>query len=354
MSSKVWFIPAKQLSSNNSKKERTRGASRAARELMEAIINDEKIPLEKEVPLKVHFGEKGNNTYIKPETYNGIIDCLEEKNIASSFIETNVMYQGERLVKPSHIKLAKEHGFTRLPVIIADGHRGEEFYEVEIGKKHFQTCKLGKEFSRFNNIIVLSHFKGHMIAGFGGAIKQLAMGFASRGGKVAQHLNAKPFILPFLCRKCGACLKHCPENAINLGFIPHIDRNKCVGCAACTAICPQKAIKLNMFRAFGSMGNVFGEKLAEYAYAAQKGKKFIYINFALDITPGCDCEGRAMEPVLEDLGVFASTDAVAIDRACWDKAAEKGKMFKGEAVLKYAESIGLGSQSYEIIALNGK
>ncbi len=294
MSSKVYFIPAKTFSNGGSNSERSRSAGRAAKQLLETLISDEKFTMDKEIPLKVHFGEKGNNTYIKPDNYNGIIDYLEENEITGSFMETNVMYQGERLIKPSHIKLAKEHGFTRLPIIIADGHRGEEFYEVEIGRKHFQSCKIGKEFSRFHQMIVLSHFKGHMIAGFGGAIKQLAMGCASRGGKVAQHLNAKPFIVPFLCKKCGACLKHCPEYAINLGFIPHIDRNKCVGCAACTAICPQKAIKLNMFRAFGSMGNVFGEKLAEYAYAAQKDKQFIYINFAMD---KCDCEGRVMEPV---------------------------------------------------------
>ena len=352
MSSKVYFISSKTFSNSGSNSERSRGASRAAKQLLETLISDEKIPLEKEIPLKVHFGEKGNKTFIKPDTYNGIIDYLEEKEITGSFIETNVMYKGERLIKPSHIKIAKEHGFTRLPIIIADGHRGEEFYEVEIDRKHFRSCKLGKEFSHFRQMIVLSHFKGHMIAGFGGAIKQLAMGFASRGGKVAQHLNAKPFIIPFLCKKCGACVKHCPENAINIGFFSHIDRNKCVGCAACTALCPHNAIKMNMFRAFGNMGNIFTEKLAEYAYAAQKEKQFIYINFALNITAGCDCEGRVMEPIMEDIGVFASTDPVAMDRACWDKAAEKGKMFKGDHIFKYAENIGLGRQSYDLITLH--
>lgn len=354
MSSRVYFIPVKNFNNGGNRSERTRGASRAARELLEIIVSDEKISLDKEIPLKVHFGEKGNNTYIKPDTYNGIIDYLEENEIAGSFIETNVMYQGERLVKPSHIRIAKEHGFTRLPIIIADGNRGEEFYEVETGGKHFRSCKLGKEFSRFHQMIVLSHFKGHMIAGFGGAIKQLAMGCASRGGKVAQHLDAKPFIVPFMCKKCGACVKHCPENAINIGFFSHIDRNKCVGCAACTALCPHNAIKMNMFRAFGSMGNIFTEKLAEYAFAAQKDKKFIYINFALDITPGCDCEGKAMEPIMEDIGLFASTDAVALDRACWDKAAEKGKMFRGDHIFKHAENIGMGRQSYDLITMNNR
>ena len=346
MASKVYFTPVNGNPNNNGE------LGSIAKKLLQKIIKEENLSLEKEIPLKVHFGEKGNKTFIKPEVYDGIIDLLEEKKIKGCFIETNVMYAGERLRKSTHLKLAKEHGFTRIPIIIADGNRGEAFYEVEIYKRHFKTCKLGKEFSNYSQMLVLAHFKGHMMAGFGGAIKQLAMGCASRGGKIAQHLNAKPFIIPFLCKKCNACGKHCPEDAINLNFIPYIDHKKCVGCAACTAICPQNAIKLNMFKIFGSLGKSFGEKLSEYAYAAHKDRKNIYINIATDITQGCDCEGRVMEPIIPDIGIFASTDPVAIDQACFDAATKAGKKFKGEEMLKYAEEIGLGVREYETVTVN--
>ena len=93
------------------------------------------------------------------------------------------------------MKLAKEHGFTKIPIVIADGEKGEDYYEVEINMKHFKKCKIGKEFSKYNQILVLTHFTGQMLAGFGGAIKHLGMGFATRGGKLAQHIDAvKPRI----------------------------------------------------------------------------------------------------------------------------------------------------------------
>ena len=112
-----------------------------------------------------------------------------------------------------------------MPIIIADGEHGEDYEEVAANKKHFRTCKIGKEIVRHKQMIIISHFKGHILAGFGGAIKQLAMGSASRGGKLAQHSSSKPFINPFKCNQCNKCVENCPVNAINIGRISWIKRN---------------------------------------------------------------------------------------------------------------------------------
>ncbi len=167
----------------------TAKVNEAAKTILERIIAENDISLEKKIPLKVHFGERGNQTFIKPSMYDGIIDFLDERHIESCFIETNVLYVGERTTREKHIRLAEEHGFTRLPVEIADGEHGEDYYSAKINGEHFTECRLGAGFEDYSQIIVLSHFKGHLLAGFGGAIKQLGMGFAARGGKLDQHSN---------------------------------------------------------------------------------------------------------------------------------------------------------------------
>jgi uncharacterized protein len=196
---------------------------------------------------------------------------------------------------------------------------------------------------------VLAHFKGHVLAGFGGAIKQLAMGFASKGGKLAMHMGRKPKLKNRKCQKCEKCKTRCAVDALVIGEKSYIDHSKCVACGACMAICPHGAITIITIGGvlkFLGVGNPFLEKLVEGAYAAQKGRRNLYINFALSITRGCDCEPRKMKPVLDDFGIFASTDPVAIDKACWDAAATRGKKFRGRKTFAYAERIGLGSSEY--------
>lgn len=339
--SNVYF---KRIRSGNN----TKDVSKAAKSLLNKLVKEEFVILEDEIPLKVHFGEKGNETYIKPQNFEGILEFLEENKIKSSYIETNVLYRGERTHEADHKQLAVEHGFTQLPIIIADGEIGENYEYVKINKKYFKKCKIGKEFSKFKQIIVISHFKGHMLAGFGGAIKQLSMGCAARGGKLDMHANSHPLINPIQCKKCHKCEEHCPVHAINIGSFSKINTDRCIGCAACIAICPYGAIKINWAAA---LTNHFHEKLAEYAFAAQLGKKNIYITFALNITKECDCIGHAMKPMAPDIGVFASLDPVAIDQVCLDMLEEEGKMFTGEKTISHAEEIGLGSADYTIIEI---
>jgi uncharacterized Fe-S center protein len=331
--------------------DRTEEISRKARELLEKVVSVEKIELAERIPLKVHFGEKGNTTFIGPHNYDGIIDYLWERKIETCFIETNVLYVSPRTRKKSHIALAKEHGFTRLPIVIADGETGEDYTVVEIEGKHFSKCRIGKIIAEEEQLIVLSHYKGHMLAGFGGAIKQLGMGCAARGGKLDCHANSQPAINPDEeCIKCMNCITHCPRNAIEILPVPKIDREKCIGCASCIAACPQEVFYVDWLATTPAL---FREKLAEYALAAQKGKRNVYINYALNLTKDCDCDGRSFKPIAKDLGIFASIDPVAIDAACCDmlNKREGKQVFTGDDIFAHAKEIGLGTTDYELIEI---
>ena len=349
MKSKVFFC---KLATKSTAEER----SIAAKNVLAAILNDNCIELEAELPIKVHFGEKGNHTYLKPAVYDGMIDLLESRQVKAFFTETSVLYGGERFNADRHAALAISHGFNRLPVIIADGAKGEESAAIPLhGTKHFKVAAIARKLAASPQVLVVSHFKGHILAGFGGALKQLSMGFASKGGKMAMHLSVTPKVKQRKCKMCKLCMTRCNAEAIEIenGKLT-INPEKCVGCGACFSICPQKAI--SVFSLAGIKNMLFGrrffrEKLAEYALASHKDKRNIYITFAADITPGCDCEPRRMSASVPDIGVFASLDPVALDTACYDAVARKGKRFRGHEQLAYAEKTGIGTMAYEIIEL---
>lgn len=317
-----------------------------AKELFEHMVKAENVTLEKEIPIKVHFGEKGNVTYVPADSYNGLIESLKDRDIETSYIETNVLYRGSRTTRESHLALAKDHGFTQIPIIIADGEIGEAVHEVSINKEYFDTVKLGEAYKDYKQILVTAHFKGHGMAGFGGAIKQLAMGFASRSGKMAQHSAQVPKVSSRTCTACGLCLTKCDVDAITIDAAAEIDSSKCVGCAGCIAICPVGAIRND----WGAAN--FREKVAEYAYGADLHKNNIYINFLMNITKECDCMGQHYDPIADHVGVFASMDPVALDTACLDvlQKAEGSDIFEGgRTTLKHAEKIGFGSAEYSLI-----
>jgi len=344
----VYFIPL-------SPETREAELSDAGRRILAALLEQEGVSLAPEVPLKVHFGEKGNRTYLKPGTYNGIIDLLRERGVKSSFMETSVLYGGERFRREKHLKLAEEHGFTQLPVIIADGANGEEARQISIQQKHFRTASIAAALADAPQVLVVSHFKGHMLAGFGGAIKQLSMGFAAKGGKMAMHMSVKPWIRRWRCKGCGLCVRRCQNGALRMeGGKARIDSARCVGCGACFSICPHHGVSIfsvaGLWNALMS-GCPFREKLVEYAYASAHGKPHIYLTFAVNITRGCDCEPLPMKRTIPDIGVYASLDPVAIDTACFDAAQKRGKRFRGREQLEYAEKIGLGTRNYKLIEL---
>ena len=221
--SHVYFIPT------SSKYQ----SSIAAEKLLKTVIEKENLPLDHEIPLKVQFGELCPTTHIHQEQLIKLIDFLKLQNVKTEYIETNSLYSGDRMKASSHIKLAKKNGFDALPIIIADGEKGEETTEYTINQKHIKSAKLASGYDHFRQLIVISHFKDHILAGFSGALKQLSMGFASRSGKLDMLANNHPYINPIKCKKCHACEEGCPVNAIHIGFFPHINTNVCIGCAQC-------------------------------------------------------------------------------------------------------------------------
>jgi uncharacterized Fe-S center protein len=338
--SKVYFI--KNLESDYNQ------LGKDALKLLKKVVLETGHQFGKEVPIKVHFGEEGNKTFIPAKCYDETINYLKENGVSPAYIETNVLYRGSRTTTEIHIETAKSHGFTQIPIIIADGDIGTDYDEIEIDKEFIKKCKIGKEYGKFEQFIVMSHFKGHVEAGFGGALKQLAMGFAARGGKLEQHSGISPVVNGEKCIACGICVDKCNFGAIKKTDIAVIDESKCIGCAGCIAVCPKGAIE-NTWE-----GSHFLEKLSEYAYGASKDKDIIYITFVHNITKDCDCMGKHMKPIAGNIGILAGKDPVALDTACLDLVQQSSgqKLFeKGRISLQHAEKIGLGTMGYQLIEL---
>ena len=300
------------------------------------------------VGLKVHFGEKGNKWFIKPEISRKLVQKL-----ALTYVETNVLYRSPRQKTEDHIKLAKEHGFTYGPIDILDSE-GMDTYEVKM--KHLDKFYVGKDLKRYDTIIVFSHFKGHGYAGFGGAIKNVSMGLAPPKGKLDMHSGASPIYDNELCIKCNRCVEKCPKDAITINPLK-IDKEKCIACGDCASVCPVGAIRAH---SRSEQHIYFLEKLSEYAKVLSDKNNFVYINVIANVSRYCDCSSRAPEPFIDDIGILASTDIVAIDQACHDlvdkahgsdDAFLKENKLSGKHQLKYAEEIGLGSRTYELIEL---
>ena len=323
--------------------------------------------------IKVHFGEKGNTSFVPPWYVRAIVDKVKEAGGNPFVTDTTTLYTGPRKNAVSHINTAIEHGFASAvvgaPLIIADGLKGRNDEKIEISKKHFKFVKIASDIINADSMIVSSHFKGHMLAGFGGAIKNLAMGCASAGGKKEQH-SMRPIVEEELCTGCGKCVEVCPVETIELiNGKSIIHSENCIGCGECYTHCPEKAITMN----FETEISEFVERMTEYAYGAFKIKKgkIGFINFLINITPECDCFNFSQKVIVKDIGILASLDPVAIDKASYDlvnkqKGFEETELkanfnpgedkFKGvaehtqgELQFIYGEEIGLGSQDYEII-----
>jgi len=315
------------------------------------------------VAIKLHFGEKGNFTYMHPVAVRQIVDKVKEYGGKPFLTDTNTLYTGSRTNSVDHLTTAIENGFAysvvNAPVIIADGVLGKNVEEVKINKKHFDTVKIAGEIHNSSSMILMSHFKGHEMAGFGGALKNLAMGCATPAGKQMQHSDVKPTVKDSKCIGCFMCAKSCPKEAISIeNRIAVIDYDLCYGCGECPTVCPTRAIKVQ----WETDGTIFLEKMAEYAYGAVENKenKVGYITFVMNVTPLCDCVPFSGRPISHDIGIFASKDPVALDQACYDAVCESMKLdvFKhahpgvhATKILDYAEELGLGSKDYEIIKL---
>jgi uncharacterized Fe-S center protein len=301
------------------------------------------------VGIKIHFGEKQNDTHVSAKH---LVD-VEKYFKKPVFVECNVLYRGNRLRKEDHIKQAHKNGFDYIDIDILDGEMGEDYIEIEIDTKNTQKAMIGRGIRTYDNLISIAHFKGHIVAGFGGALKNVGMGLGSRGGKLDMHAGISPRIDTVNCTACGSCAEQCPADAITVDEYAVIDQETCIGCAQCIAVCPEGVIKIP----WGNRpSNEFLEKMAEYTLACVQNKNWWYINFLTDITMKCDCVGTKQEPFMENIGILFSKDPIAIDKASMDLVIERNggvDPFRGHNknsnyILKYGEEIGLGKMKYEL------
>jgi len=324
--------------------------------------------------IKLHFGEEGNDSYVHPAFVRQVVDKIKACGGKPFITDANTLYTGSRQNAIDHMNTAIEHGFdyavVRAPLVIADGLAGEWYGEAQVGKKHFSSVRIAGGILSSPSMIVMSHFKGHGLAGFGGAIKNLGMGCAPGAGKMDQHKGMLPIVNEASCVACGVCVEVCPRGAITIEEgVSHINRELCAGCGDCMMRCTTSSISFDLER----YGRTFIEMLTEYAFGATSGKAIGYFNFLLQITPDCDCVPWSDAPIVQDIGILASIDPVAIDAASVDlvnrqqglpgtrltrnlaPGEDKFKGVWGETdgtlQLAYGEEIGLGTRSYDLIEL---
>ncbi len=273
------------------------------------------------VALKVHVGERGNLGYVNPNFARIAAEEVKARGAKPFLTDTNTLYSGGRHNGVDHCITAIQHGYSYAtvgaPFVPADGIRGLGHREVGVSGKHFQKTKLASGVLEAERIIFLTHFKGHIETGFGGSLKNLSMGCASVAGKMEQHAAAKPVMKEVHCVGCRQCYRVCPVRAVSMvKGKALIDYDVCIGCGQCVAACNYEAITP------GSSADTedFIEKVAEYAYSAYNyfGSNALYINFAMNITPDCDCWPANDVPVVEDVGILAGSNPFALDRATID------------------------------------
>ncbi|NQS99531.1 MAG: DUF362 domain-containing protein [Candidatus Omnitrophica bacterium] len=318
------------------------------------------------VALKVHFGEEGNTGFVRPEFVRPVCDAIAERGALAFVSDTNTLYVGRRTNSSDHLKLAYEHGFTPeavgAEVIIPDDSSDANVTRVPINQNFIKQAKIATLFYQADALVDISHFKGHMMTGFGGALKNLGMGCATREGKLQQHSDIAPVILRRGCTGCAACVEVCPVKAITIKREKaYLDRHKCIGCASCIAACCAETIDVH----WEAGADNIQEKMVEYTKAVLQGKekKSAFLNFATKITKECDCLAKDDPRIAPDVGIFASNDPVSIDKASFDlvKAACNQDIFRkahpkrnADKQLAYAAGLGLGNLEYELIELPGE
>lgn len=260
------------------------------------------------VAVKLSTGEPGGHNFLQPALIKDLV-----KKVNGTIVECNTAYGGGRADTGNHLKAAKEHGFTAIaPVDIMDAD-GEVALPVK-GGKHLKEDFVGSHYLNYDFTIILSHFKGHAMGGFGGAIKNMSIGIASSGGKAWIHSAGKTKGDPW-------------------GNLPPQDD--------------------------------FLESMAEAAKAVADhcGDKILYISVANNLSVDCDCDASPEDPQMGDIGILASLDPIALDKACTDlvRASEDhGKIHLIERIdsrhgmhtLEYGEKLGIGSQKYELVKLD--
>lgn len=332
------------------------------------------------VAIKMHFGELGNLSYLRPNYAKAVADVVKECGGKPFLTDCNTLYPGSRKNALEHLDCANINGFntitTGCQIIIGDGLRGTD--DISVPVRNGEYCKeayIGRAVMDADIFISLTHFKGHESTGFGGAIKNIGMGCGSRAGKMHQHNSGKPIVHDDLCRGCRRCAKECGSDAITYeNGKAVINQDICKGCGRCIGACAFDAIENQNWNA----NEILGRKMAEYSQAVCDGRPTFHISLVRDISPNCDCHGENDAPILPDVGIFASFDPVALDQACVDACLHATPMpnsqlsdnladphwhhhhdnfldsnpnVRWKETLEHAEKIGLGTREYELIQM---
>ncbi|MBE6641109.1 MAG: DUF362 domain-containing protein [Ruminococcaceae bacterium] len=334
------------------------------------------------VAVKMHFGELGNISFLRPNYAKAVVDVIKELGGKPFLTDCNTMYPGSRKNALEHLECAWENGFSPLstgcPILIGDGLKGTDDVLVPVkGGEYVKEAKIGRAIMDADVFISLSHFKGHEMTGFGGAVKNIGMGCGSRAGKTEQHSDGKPVIYEEKCRGCKRCARECANN----GLIFNAETKKmtvnydgCVGCGRCLGACAFDAIDFACDTAAADLNR----KMAEYAKAVVDGRPCFHVSLVIEISPNCDCHSENDSPILPNVGMFASFDPIALDRACVDAClkqtplpntqltdnmskpdfCDKHDHFTNstpesnwQTCLEHGEKIGLGTNSYELITV---
>ena len=334
------------------------------------------------VAIKIHFGELGNVSYLRPNYARAVVDVVKELGGKPFLTDCNTLYPGSRKNALEHLYCAWENGFTPLtvgcPILIGDGLKGTDDIEVPVrGGEYVKNAKIGRAVMDADVIISLTHFKGHEATGFGGALKNLGMGCGSRAGKKEQHNNGKAYVQQELCRGCRRCMRECANDGLVFDAESrkmHVDKEHCVGCGRCVGACNFDAIDFED----PNSNQMLNYRIAEYAKAVVDGRPQFHISMVMDISPNCDCHEENDAPILPDVGMFASFDPLALDQACVDAClkceplpnSQLGEHLRDphfedhhdhftnstpesewQSCLSHAEKIGLGTRAYELIKL---
>lgn len=324
--------------------------------------------------IKIHFGEPGNLAFLRPNYAAVMVELVKELGGKPFLTDCNTLYVGGRKNALDHLDSAYKNGFspfsTGCHVIIADGLKGTDEELVPIDGEYVKEAKIGRAVMDADVFLTLNHFKGHEATGFGGALKNIGMGCGSRAGKMEMHSAGKPYVEQENCIGCGNCVKICAHDAPSITERKAaIDQDKCVGCGRCIGVCPKDAVCASN----DESNDILNKKIAEYSLAVLKDRPHFHVSLVIDVSPNCDCHAENDIPIVPDVGMFASFDPVALDRACAD-AVNRQPIIAGSQLdqmphvhhdhfidsapttdwkvcLEHAEKIGLGTQEYELIEI---
>jgi uncharacterized Fe-S center protein len=323
------------------------------------------------VAVKVHMGEYGGSAYLHPPIVRRACDLIKEAGGKPFVTDTTTLYPMGRFTASQYLATAARNGFTEesvgAPVVIADGEQGCDGESVDIPRQvsgcSLDKIKIARKIFNADSLIVLSHVKGHGLSGFGGSIKNVAMGCVTKESKAAQHRANRALIDLSKCTGCGECVEACPFKALSLVEEKIVrDDEKCMDCSHCLYLCPEGVYSMPP-----QAQETFQVSLAHAATGvlSQFHSKVAFINFVQDVTPLCDCATPSGLPVVPDIGILASTDVVAVDKASLDLIAQSkplgkfanvsspdilGKINDTDSLvqIRTAQELGLGSMEYQL------